>query len=182
MALHSLFFWHTKQSLDNTWHPLVTNSPTTNPNNLPPFLKRVDIEATAVDASPFIAGAGALAHLRQANDFGFTARASVFRNPKTLRTLHRATLITVPVVLACQAAGVEYRYFIPRWSHERERRREDEEVRRHVAVGMVAGMACWVVRIYGLRKGRLYWAPVDVVLGGALADLLHREYGKAHGL
>jgi len=182
MALQSLLFWTTKTPLDNAYHPLVNGSPTTQTSNLSPWLPAVDPQAAIVDIAPFVAGAGGLAHLRQANDFGFTARASVFANAKTLTAMHRSVVVLAPVVLFCQASGVEYRNFVPRWSHERERRRDEGEVRGHVDVGMLVGAACWVIRMYGLRAGRAYWAPVDVMMGGALADLMHREYCKAHGL
>ncbi|KAF2763904.1 hypothetical protein EJ03DRAFT_332331 [Teratosphaeria nubilosa] len=175
-----LFFWTHKSPESNTWRPV----PGANPkpiDNLPPFLARTDLAATSIDAAPFIAGAGSLAHLRQIHKFGFTASANIFANPKTLRALHRTTLVLIPAVLVAQALGLEYRYAIPRWSHEREMRRDEEEVRRHVDVGMYAGVACWAVRLYGLRWGRAFWAPMEVVMGGALADLMHREYGKAHG-
>ncbi|KAK5122344.1 hypothetical protein LTR85_004255 [Meristemomyces frigidus] len=184
MALHALFFWTSKTPQDNEWHPF----PGANPNrpavplNLPNAVQRLDIQATSVDVAPFIAGVGGLAHIRQANQFGLEAHASVFRNPKTLLAMHRTVLLVAPVVLVCQAAGLEYRSFIPRWCHDRERRRVEEEVRTHVDVGMYAGAALWFVRMYGFRVGRAYWAPIDVVMGGALTDLMHREYGKAHGL
>ncbi|KAK5708175.1 hypothetical protein LTR97_000715 [Elasticomyces elasticus] len=182
MALHSLFFWTSKTAEDNAYHPIVNGGPTKHIDNLPAWLKRIDIQAASVDVAPFVAGVGGLAHLRQANDFGFTARASIFQNPKTLLAMHRSVVYLTPVVLLCQAAGAEYRNFIPRWSHERERRRDEEEVRNHVDVGLYAGAACWFVRVYGLRWGRMYWSPIDIVMSGALADLLHREYVKAHGL
>lgn len=96
--------------------------------------------------------------------------------------MHRAVLLLTPLVLLCQAAGLEYRQLMPRWSHDRERRREEGEVRRHVDWGMGLGAVGWVVRMYVFKVGRRYWAPLDVVIGGALADLMHREYCKAHGL
>ena len=83
--------------------------------------------------------------------------------------------------MLCQAAGFEYRNFIPRWSHDREKRRDEVEVRKHIDVGMGVGLASWVLRLYVLNAGRAYWAPLDIVMGGALTDLLHREYCKAHG-
>lgn len=95
--------------------------------------------------------------------------------------MHRTTLVLVPLVLVCQAVGLEYRDYIPRWAHERERRRDEEEVRRHVDVGMAGGAVVWALRLYALRWGKAFWAPVDVVMGGALTDLAHREYIKAHG-
>jgi len=180
MALQSLLFWHHKTPLDNTWHPTPGANPTTPQTRLPFWFKRIDIEAATVDLAPFIAGAGGLAHISQAKDFGFTARASVLRNPKTLTAMHRTALVLVPVVLGCQAMGVEYRYAIPRWANDRERRRVEDEVRRHVDIGMCFGAASWFVRLYGLKWGRGYWAPIDVILVGALADLMHREYYRAH--
>ncbi|KAK5132615.1 hypothetical protein LTR08_008814 [Meristemomyces frigidus] len=182
MALHTLFFWTHKTPQDNEWRPAPGGSPTKFTVNLPQMIERLDPEAACVDVAPFVAGAGGLAHLRQLNQFGFEARASVFHNPKTLMAMHRTMLLLTPLVLVCQAAGVEYRNLVPRWCHDRERRREEEEVRMHVDVGMYAGAALWLARMYGLRKGRAYWSPIDVVMGGALTDLLHREYNKAHGL
>ncbi|KAK3117350.1 hypothetical protein LTR53_001340, partial [Teratosphaeriaceae sp. CCFEE 6253] len=174
MALQYLFFWNTKTPEDNAYHPEVNGSSTITTANLPTWLKRIDPEAACVDIAPFVAGVGGLAHLRQANDFGFTARASIFSNPKTLLAMHRTVLYLTPVVLLCQATGIEYRNFVPRWSHERERRRDEEEVRGHVDFGLYAGTACWFVRMYGFRVGARYWAPIDIVMGGALSDLLHR--------
>lgn len=55
------------------------------------------------------------------------------------------------------------------------------EVRKHVAVGMGVGAVCWVGRMYLFNLGRAYWAPLDVVFGGGITDLMHREYCKAHG-
>ncbi|CAD0101160.1 unnamed protein product [Aureobasidium mustum] len=181
MNLSFLFFWTTKTAEDNAWHPVPGQNPTKYVGNLPPLIKRQDLEAACVDIAPFVAGAGALAYIRQLNDFGFTASANVFQNPRTLMAMHRSTLIVTPVVLLCQAFGVEYRRFIPRWSQTRERGRDEEMVRQQVGFGMLAGVAIWTLRIYALRRGRTYWAPIDVVMGGALADVMHREYVRAHG-
>nr|POE88054.1 hypothetical protein CFP56_11283 [Quercus suber] len=187
-ALKHLFFWNFKTPSSNAWHPVLHQHPappgrdSSSTSRLPSWLQRADPEALVVDVAPFIVGAGAFAHLRQALDFGFTAHASVFRNPQTLRALHRATNVLVPVVLCCQMLGVEYRNVIPRFAGEREWRREESEVRNHVDVGMAIGLSCWAVRVMGLRMGRTYWGTIDVVLGGALADLMHREYLKAHNV
>jgi hypothetical protein len=180
--MDKLLFWNYKTAQDNAWHPFPGASPTIYLDNLPPWLKRQDLEAACVDIAPFVAGAGGVAHIRQLNQFGFEAHASVFRNPKTLTALHRSVIFVAPLVLGCQAVGIEYRDLIPRWASERERRRDEEEVRKHVDVGMYVGAALWFVRMYGLRWGRRYWAPIDIVIGGALTDLLHREYMRAHGL
>lgn len=120
--------------------------------------------------------------MRQLNSLGWTAPASVFRNVKTMTAMHRAVLYLTPLVLLCQAAGWDYRRFIPRWNHERERRRDEAEVRQQIDAGMGFGAGVWVVRMYFLSVAKAYWAPMDIVMGGALADLLHREYVKAHGL
>lgn len=182
MVLQYLFFWNFKQPPDNAWHPIPGGNPNQTIDNLPTWLKRTDLQATCVDVAPFVTGAGGLAHLRQLNKFPLEAHASIFRNPLTLTALHRTTLLLTPFIFACQAAGLEYRYAIPRWCHDRERRRDEEEVRTHVDAGMYVGAASWFVRMYGLRWGRAYWAPIDVVMAGALSDLMHREYCKAHGL
>ncbi|CZT25799.1 uncharacterized protein RCC_11468 [Ramularia collo-cygni] len=179
MAYNTLFFWVSKTPSDNQWRPQPGNSPTIY-SSLPPILRRLDLHATVVDCAPFIAGAGGLAHLSQLNDFGFTAPASIFRNIKTMTAMHRTTLYLAPLILAFQAAGLEYRTYIPRWSHERELRRDEEEVRKHIDVGMGIGSLSWLVRM-SFKVGVRYWAPIDIVMGGALADLLHREYVKAHG-
>jgi hypothetical protein len=180
MNLSPLFFWTSKTEQDNAWHPIPGQNPTKYVSNLPTLIKRQDLEAACVDIAPFVAGVGALAYVRQLNDFGFTATANVFKNPKTLMAMHRTVLVVTPVVLLCQATGVEYRRFIPRWSQPRERMRDEEMVRKQVDFGMLAGVATWTLRIYGLRRGRAYWAPIDVVMGGALADVMHREYVRAH--
>lgn len=179
--LQYLFFWNLKSPQDNHWRPQPGQNPLTYLDNLPQFLKRTDLEATIVDTAPFIAGAGSLAHLSQLQNFGFTSHWSIFSNPKTLMTMHRTTLLVAPMIFVCQALGWEYRYAIPRWCHERELRREEEEVRQHVDVGMGLGAAVWFSRL-AFKFGPRYWAPIDIVMGGALADLMHREYMKAHGL
>ena len=178
-----LFFWNYKDSQSNAWHPYPGANPTKHLTNLPAWTYRLDPEAAVVDTAPFAFGAGALAHLRQLNDLGWTAQANIFKNPRTLRAVHRTTLFLVPVVLALQVVGVEYRYCIPRWAHERERGRDEEQVRQHVEAGMGLGALGWVARMTVFRNplGRKFWAPVEVVLGGGLADLMHREFVKAHG-
>ncbi|TKA23842.1 hypothetical protein B0A50_06977 [Salinomyces thailandicus] len=179
-SLQYLFFWNFKDHTDNQWHPDPIHSNIKRLNNLPTQLKRLDIDATCVDAAPFIFSAGALAYIRQLHLFPLEAHASPFRNLRTLAAWHRATLVVAPVVLACQGLGLDYRMLIPRWCSDWERRREEEEVRGHVAFGMYAGAASWFIRMYGLRRGRAYWAPIDVIMGGALTDLAHREYYKTH--
>lgn len=176
-----LFFWNNKTSSDNEWHPIPGANPVKYLDNSPQWLKRVDVEAATVDVAPLVAGAGSVAHLSQIHNFGLTAQGSPFRNKITMLAMHRAVLFLMPLVLVCQAAGLEYRQFIPRWSHDRERRRDEEEVRQHVDAGLGIGAMSWAVRIYLFNLGRAYWAPIDVLAGGALADLMHREYGKAHG-
>jgi len=181
-ALSNIFFWNFKTRQDNEWRPSPGDDSVKRIDNLPQWLKQTDLQATCVDVAPFVAGAGGLAHLRQLNNFPLEAHASIFRNARTLTAMHRTTLFLTPLILACQAVGLEYRYPIPRWCHDRERRRDEEEVRTHVDFGMYAGVAIWFIRIYGLRWGRAYWTPIEVVMGGALTDLAHREYCKAHGL
>ncbi|CAK3893741.1 Hypothetical predicted protein [Lecanosticta acicola] len=178
--LQYLFFWNLKAPEHNKWHPEPGKSPTQYIDNLPLSLKQLDVPATVVDSAPVIAGVGGLAHLSQAHAFGFTARASVFRNVKTLTAIHTTTLVVAPLILALQASGFEYRYFIPRWASDRELRRDEEEVRQHVDVGMAFGSLSWIGRL-AFKLGARYWAPIDVIMGGALADLMHREYLKAHG-
>jgi hypothetical protein len=177
-----LFYWNHKDPTDNDWRPQPGANPIKSLDNLPAAVKRTDIQATIVDVAPFTCGAGGLAHMRQLNSLGWTAPASVFKNKMTMMAMHRTALFLTPMVLLFQAAGMEYRQFIPRWSHERERRRDEEEVRKHVDVGMGIGAVSWMLRMYVFNLGRAYWFPMDVVMGGALADLMHREYCKAHGL
>lgn len=181
MVLEYLFFWNYKTPDSNKWRPEPGNNPTKYVDNLPAALKRTDLEATVVDVAPFVAGVGGLAHISQIHEFGFTARASIFTNVKTMTAMHRTVVYLTPLVLACQAAGVEYRSLIPRWAHDRELRRDEEEVRKHVDVGMAIGSVSWVTRMF-FKLGARCWAPIDIVTGGALADLLQREYIKAHGL
>lgn len=178
-----LFFWNYKFSPDNAWHPLPGANPTRHLTNLPTWTSRLDPEAAVVDTAPFVFGAGALAHLSQLNDLGWTAQANIFKNPRTLSAVHRTTLLLVPFVLVLQVAGLDYRYAIPRWAHERERGRDEVEVRKHVEAGMGLGVLGWVARMTVLSNplGRRFWVPVEVVLGGGLADLMHREFVKAHG-
>ncbi|KAI5370613.1 hypothetical protein Slin14017_G014920 [Septoria linicola] len=181
--LQYLFFWNLKvpDRGDNDWHPQIGRNPIQYIDNLSSFLKRTDIDATMVDAAPFVAGVGSLAHVSQIHAFGFTAPASVFRNVKTMTAMHRTVVFLVPFILTMQAAGIQYRTFIPRWCHERELRRDEAEVRKHVDVGAYIGGSIWIARLL-FKVGLRYWAPIDVVMGGALSDLLHREYVKAHNL
>ena len=138
--------------------------------------------AAIVDSAPFICGVGGFAHLRQLNSLGWTAPASIFHNTKTMGAMHGAALLLPAVILTCQAGGVEYRDFIPRWSHGRERRRDESEVREHVQVGTAIGLGIWAVRLFVFRAGRAYQNPLlEATMGGALADLMDREYRKAHG-
>ncbi|KAH6644819.1 hypothetical protein C7974DRAFT_28407 [Boeremia exigua] len=179
MPAQLLSYWNIKTPIDNAWHPQIGQCPTPYTKNLPQILQRTDLEATLVDAAPYIAGIGALRHASQAFDFGFTVSANIFKNARTLNALHGSTLLFIPLVLSLQAAGIEYRNLIPRWSTVRERHRDEEEVRRHVDVGAYLGALTWAGRMI-MRVGVRYWAPIDVVLGGAVADMLHREYMRTH--
>ena len=179
MPLQSFSFWTSKSPSANAWHPQIGQCPTQYTKNLPSILQRTDIEATLVDAAPFIASVGALRHASQLFNFGFTVSANVFKNVRTMAALHTSTLLFLPMVLSLQAAGVEYRNFIPRWTTAAESTRDEEEVRRHVDIGAYLGGMAWAARMI-LRVGVRYWAPIDVVLGGAGADVLHREYVRTH--
>ena len=181
MPSQSVSYWSIKTPSDNAWHPQIGQCPTRYTKNFPTILQRTDIEATLVDAAPYIASVGALRHASQAYDIGFTVSAKVFKNFKTLNALHKSTLLFIPLVLSLQAAGIEYRNLIPRWSTDRERYRQEEEVRQHVDVGAYLGALSWIGRMI-TRVGVRYWAPIDVVLGGAGADVLHREYFRTHSL
>ena len=88
--------------------------------------------------------------------------------------------MSVPAILCAQAAGLDYRYVIPRWAHERERARDEEQARAHVEVGMFVGGAVMVGRSLAGLGPR--WSLVDLVVGGAVADLALREYYKSHGI
>jgi hypothetical protein len=175
-----LFFWNLKTSTDNHWHPYPGASPTKYLTTAPAWSKRLDLPATAVDAAPFVFLSGALTHLRQLPHLGSTARFSPLTNPLTMQALHRSALVSVPAILLAQAVGLEYRYAIPRWSHERERARDEEQARSHVEVGMFVGGAVMVGRSLAGLGPR--WSLVDLVLGGAVADLRLREYYKSHGV
>lgn len=175
-----LFYWNLKTPTDNLWHPLPGASPTKHLTTAPSWTQRLDLAATCVDAAPLIFTAGSLAYLRQLPSMGLTTSFSPLHNSRTLSAMHRSALLAVPAVLLAQAAGWEYRYAIPRWSHERERARDEEQARRHVEVGMFAGGAVMVARSLARLGPR--WSLMDWVLGGAFADLALREYYKAHGL
>jgi len=95
-----------------------------------------------------------------------------------MTAMHRSVLFFAPLILVLQGAGLEYRTLIPRWCHERERHRYEEEVRQHVDAGAYFGSLIWVSRMV-LKVGMRYWAPIDIVLGGALSDVLHRVGGVA---
>ncbi|KAF1827157.1 uncharacterized protein K489DRAFT_310628 [Dissoconium aciculare CBS 342.82] len=179
MALDSLLYWRHKDDQHNLWRPVPGQSATLYRDNLPNIVKRMDVEATVVDAAPFITVVGAATHVSQLHSFGFTTSASLFKNVKTLTALHRATLFVTPVVLACQAAGFNYRAYIPRWAHAREVQRDEEIVRQHIDAGMALGAASWLLRL-SFKLGARYWAPIDILAGGALADVMQREYLRAH--
>ena len=179
--LQHLFFWKFKEPESNKWRPEPGGNPNKHIDNLPTFMKRTDLAATVVDVAPFIAGAGGLAHVSQIHSIGFTVPASVFRNVKTMTAMHRTTLYLTPLVLVCQAIGFQYRDFIPRLAHERELRRDEEGVRKHVDAGMYVGGCIYALRM-AFKVGARYWAPIDVVMGGALTGLLQIEYIKAHAL
>ncbi|KAF2717478.1 hypothetical protein K431DRAFT_306923 [Polychaeton citri CBS 116435] len=176
----NLFFWNLKTPSDNAWHPEPGKSPVQHRDGLPLILRRIDTTAAIPDVAPFVAGAGSIAHLSQYNSLGWTTPASIFQNPRTLSALNRSATIISVVFLSCQAAGLDYRYLIPRWASDREKRRDELEVRRHVETGMIFGLGSSIVRTI------MGWGPrfslLDIVMGGALADLAHREYCKAHGL
>jgi hypothetical protein len=173
-----LFFWNLKTLQDNAWHPFPGASSTTYLSNLPAWTQKLDLAATAVDAAPFVTASGTIAYLSQLNNLGWTVPASPFANKLTISTLHRSALIATPVILGLQALDVQYRYLIPRWASERERRRDEEQARNHVEVGMLGGGALMIARTLAGMGPR--WSLLDVVLGGALADVLLREYYRAH--
>jgi hypothetical protein len=62
----------------------------------------------------------------------------------------------------------------------RERARDEEQARFHVETGMFVGGAIMIARSLASMGPR--WSLMDLVLGGAVADLALREYYKAHGL
>ena len=182
MKVADLYFWQYKTPQDNSWRPRPGQSPITHTTNLPLWFQRADVEAAIPDVAPFIVGAGTVAYLKQLPHLGWTAPANPFINQMTMRTMQWTTLFVTPLVLALQVAGKDYRQFIPRWSHDREDRRDEAEVRQHITAGMSLGLGVWAMRMFVLGGvTRKYWAPMDVILGGALTDLLHREHGKAHG-
>ena len=178
-----LFFWHHKAPQDNTWHPVpgASATPAHLTNRLPSWTSKLDPEAAIVDASPLILASGAIAHFSQLNSLGWTVPASIFANQRTMLTSHRATLVLPPLLMLLQSLGVEYRYYIPRWAHERERGRDEAQVREHVNAGMGLGLIAYVARMAVFGAGRRFWAPIEVVLGGGLADVMHREFTRAHG-
>lgn len=175
-----LFWWNLKTPNDNLWHPYPGASPSKHVTTAPDWTSRLDLPATAVDAAPFMVGAGAITYLRQYSSLGWTVPANPFVNPRTMTAMHRSAMIAVPAILLAQAAGVEYRYAIPRWSHERERARDEEQARNHVETGMFVGGVVMVGR--SLAKMGPRWSLMDLVLGGAIADLALREYYKAHDI
>jgi len=182
MKLDGLYFWQHKRPQDNAWRPLPAANPIKHPT-LPLWAQRIDVEAATPDVAPFIAGAGSLAYLRQLPHLGWTAPVNPFMNHMTMSSMHRTTLFVTPLVLFLQVAGKDYRQFIPRWNNDRERRRDEVEARQHVDAGMAMGLGVWTLRMFVFGgAGRKYWAPMDVILGGALTDLLHREHRKAHGM
>lgn len=171
-------YWANKTPTDNAWHPLPGANPWS--PTLPSLLHRLDPEALAVDAAPLIAGAGSFAHFRQLPSLGWTAQANIFKNPRTMGAMHLTSTVCLVAIAGCQLAGVEYRNFIPRWASDRERRREEEVVRQQVRVGMGVGLvASWPLGRWRPLGARV--SPLGCLMLGALLDLAHREYNKAHG-
>lgn len=185
MSLGDLFFWKNKTTADNDWRPQPGKHEgrgLIDELKLPQWTSRGDLAATVVDVAPFVCGAGGIAHISQLNNLGWTVPASIFRNKRTMTAMYRTALVLPVTVLFCQFADIDYRQYIPRWSHDRERRRIDSEVREHISVGIGIGLGVWAVRMYALRWGRAYPLPlIETILGGALADLADREDRKAHG-
>lgn len=177
-TLDWFMYWKHKQSTDNLWRPIPRGLDSR--LGLPIWVQRIDVEAAVVDAAPFIVGAGAFAYLRQINEFGLTTTASVFGNRKTVLATHRASVIATSMVFGLQAAAVDYRQYIPRWASDREARRDEEEARQHIDAGMAAGCGILLVRTI-LKKGPTP-SLMDIVLCGALGDVLLREYFRAHSL
>lgn len=176
----ALMYWNNKTSIDNNWHPRPGQDPKKDVRQLPRWLDKIDLAATAVDAAPFVTAAGFIAYVRQYNRLGWTVPASVFRNPKTLAAFHLTAMYVTPIVCLLQATDVQYRNVIPRWASERELRRDETTVRDHVNTGMLIGAVSTALRTF-YKLGPRY-SLVDIIFGGALADLLHREYLRAHNL
>lgn len=176
----SLMFWLYKTPADNEWHPIPGQNPKKDTKPLPRWLDNIDPAAAVVDAAPFVSGAGFITYARQYNQLGWTVPASVFRNPRTLAAMHLTAMYVTPIICLLQATEVQYRNIIPRWASERELRRDEETARSHVEVGMLAGVASTAIRTF-YKLGPRY-SLMDIILGGALADLCHREYLRAHNL
>lgn len=168
-------YWQHKKPSDNAWHPI--SSPTTSPL-VPTWLRGFDSQALVVDAAPFVVATGAAVHLSQINRFGFTAYASPFRNPRTIAATHAAATFWVTVVTGLQLGGVNYRQYIPRWAGSFEPLRDETAVRQHIRFGMNVGFVVLLARFH-FGKGPIP-SMMDVVIGGATADLLMREYFRAH--
>ena len=128
-------------------------------------MKKADVEAAVVDTAPFIAGAGGFAHMSQLNNLGWTAPANVFRNRTTMMAMHRTVLFLTPFILLCQVSGLEYRSFIPRWSHDRERRRDEEDVRKQVEAGMGIGALSLAATTWSVPTHATVAGGVDLLLG-----------------
>lgn len=183
MSWDVLLFWRSKQASDNEWRPRPGHNPIVSTGQAPAWLKRMDFDAACVDAGPFIAGVGGFTHMVQLNQLGWTVPASIFRNTRTMTAMYRAAIRVPALFLVCQAAQVDYRSYIPRWCHDRERRRDELDVRQHVQAGEVIGLGIYFIRMLASNATRPYWSPLlEVVMAGALSDLLNREYWKAHGL
>lgn len=182
-----LMFWNHKKPEDNLWHPIpgARKIPHHAPRWLQnPWMRRLDFEALAVDVTPYVLGAGTITHVSQVNQFGFTAHASVFKNPRTLSAMHTTANYAGLLVTILQLGQYNYRQLIPRWASERERRRDEEQARSHVLTGMIIGAGIGSARaVYTFRtRGYLSLSLLEVVLGGGLADILLREYYRAHNL
>lgn len=180
-------YWHQKRPEDNLWHPiprgrsvLGVGDETSSQASSSDWLQRLDLAALTVDAGPLVLGAGALRYIVQAPQFGFTATANVFKNKPTIQATHRTAQMVVPLFAGLQIAGIDYRYYLPRWASDRDHRMDEDEVRGHVDQGMILGLGTSFIRSV-MRFGPR-WSIMDAVIGGYIADVLLREYFRAHNL
>lgn len=176
MALDSLLYWKHKQPLDNQWRPAPGQDLARHRDTLPTVVQRMDVPAMVVDAAPIVAVIGAATHISQLRSLGSAASANWSTYINTMVAVNRAAATVPALLLLCQATGLNYRAYLPRWANERERERDEGSVREHIRLGMQTGTALWLTRLVcGLGAKRLS-APVDVLAFGALGDVMQRNF------
>lgn len=171
-----IFYWRHKTDSDNDWHPRLPSAA-----NGP--LQRVDAEAAVADATGWVLLSGAASYVTQLPHLGVTQPFSPFTNQAVLRSLSATSTVAIGAILTAQAAGLQYRSYMPRWATEREKLQGDQESRSHILFGMQLGAVSLLVRnVFKIGPSFSRLSLLDIVIGGGVADICLREYYRAHGM